>query len=918
MLSFRVVEDVHSATRQCMGRKRTSMVFYAKTDKDRIAGWKEDLTTIMHIFNVRRYIFYRACSDERSHYRSRTSTSSSVIRSTKLERMSRTSKGASSRTSPRLCRTFHISGNTFQLLKEILRIHNVPAPELPPAPPQLFFGRDDLVRKVVNTILRKSNVALIGMGGIGKTSIAKVVTNDPSIVERFRKERYFIKCDDFNASFDNFLDRVAQVLGAKGTDHQAVTMSTLRPFLRRADILLVFDNVESVTDAQIDSDRVADAIGEFASYSTVSLILTTRITVLPTDVVFERIGVPPLDEDAAWKAFSAVYGNVESSKVERLRELLFQLDHHPLSINLLAQAGVQNEWSPSELEEAWERERTRILHLNRPGRNVSKIQSLSVTIELSLHSPTIQSLGEAAREVMRAIAFLPRGVNRSKLSEIFPNVEKIHEVFDTLIRMSLTFRSDDGFVTMLAPIRLHMSADEDYGVLLNDLQAYYYTELDRYSQLSPGDEGFEQTKWIGSEDDNVERLINHFLIFSSSDHDAIMDASTACENFLHLLYAQKPRRTILGPLVEKLPEDDSELVVAKAWCLRRLGELERYLGDLAEARKLLSGAQRLFLYEGMRNPAASCLLQVARIGRDLGEYVEAERQFREASAIFSELRDNDGEAHCNHGLGRMLLKMGKGVEAAPFLEDSQEYFESIEDWQNVSETRISLGRVKLYEGNLGDAKNDFEAARGIAEKMENWNWLGECLRWEAEVSLKLEQWEKAHKLLGEARKHFLDTSDIRWAATCLMAKGSAHCDQQEFSIAMTELSQALDEFILIDSKRDQARCLGHMSDVEFYQRNYSTATRLCIRAKDLFSEAGDKHGQVRSLRDLGLIVLQEKDMERAKTHITEAKRVCEEVGYAPKRAGLGKYFDSRGCWVEPSSISTASELGSPPTPVSPG
>ena len=832
--------------------------------------------------------------------------------------MSRISKGASSGVSPKLCRTFYISRSTFQLLKEVPRIHNTPVPELPPAPPQLFFGRDDLVRKVVDTILRRSNVALIGMGGIGKTSIAKVVTNDPSIVERFGKERYFVKCDDFNASLDNFLDRVAQVLGAKGAGHQAVTMSTLRPFLRKADTLLVFDNAESVMDAQIDSDRVTEAIGEFASYPTVSLILTTRITVLPTDAIFERIGVPPLDEDAAWRAFSTVYSNVESSMVKRLRELLFQLDHHPLSINLLAQAGVQNEWSPSELEEAWERERTRILHLNRPGRNVSKIQSLSVTIELSLHSPTIQSLGEDARKVMRAIAFLPRGVNRGKLSEIFPSVKNIHEIFDTLARMSLTFRSDDGFVTMLAPIRLHVGADKDYGVLINDLQVYYYTELDRCSQLSPGEEGFEQMKWIGSEDDNVERLINHFLVSSSSDHDAIMDASTACENFLHLLYAQKPRRTILGPLVERLPADDSELAVAKAWCLRRLGELERYLGDLAEARELLSGAQKLFLYEGMRNAAASCLLQVARIGRDLGEYAEAERQFREASAIFSELRDSDGEAHCNHGLGRMLLKMGKGIGAAPFLEDAQDYFESIGDWQNVSEIRISLGRVELSKGNLGDAQNHFEAARGVAERMENWNWLGECLRWEAEVSLKLEQWEKAQKLLGEARKHFLNTNDIRWAAACLMARGSAHCDQREFAIAMVELSQALDEFILIDSKRDQARCLGHMSDVEFYQRNYPAATRLCMRAKDLFSEAGDKHGEVRSLRDLGLIALQEKDMERAKTHITEARRVCEDVGYTLKRAGLSKYFDSRGHWVEPSSISTASELGSPPTPVSPG
>ena len=65
MLPLRVVEDVHNAARQCMGRRRTSMVLYAKTDKDRITGWKDELTTIMRIFNVRHTIFIGvACSDE--------------------------------------------------------------------------------------------------------------------------------------------------------------------------------------------------------------------------------------------------------------------------------------------------------------------------------------------------------------------------------------------------------------------------------------------------------------------------------------------------------------------------------------------------------------------------------------------------------------------------------------------------------------------------------------------------------------------------------------------------------------------------------------------------------------------------------------------------------------------------------------
>jgi hypothetical protein len=128
--------------------------------------------------------------------------------------------------------------------------------------------------------------------------------------------------------------------------------------------------------------------------------------------------------------------------------------------------------------------------------------------------------------------------------------------------------------------------------------------------------------------------------------------------------------------------------------------------------------------------------------------------------------------------------------------------------------------------------------------------------------------------------------------------GGVHCDKKEFSIAVAELPQDLEELVLIDSR---ARCLGRMSDVEFYHRNCLTATELCMRAKDLFSEAGDRHGELRALHELVLIVLQEKDMRLTKIHIAEAKRVCEEVGCTSERAGLGKYIDSRGCWVDPPS-----------------
>ncbi|KAG5726861.1 hypothetical protein E4T56_gene1106 [Termitomyces sp. T112] len=231
-------------------------------------------------------------------------------------------------------------------------------PDILPTRPRVFVGRSDLVQSATDALLKFHHVALIGPGGIGKSSVARAVLNDEDIVSKFQAKRYFVRFDDMDVTQVNlktFLDHIMRALGF-ATPVNAYNLITKT--LSTSETLLVLDNAETFLDATIDSGWIADAIDGFGAQSIGAILLTTCTTVLPPNMKWVRLRVPPLEESAACEAFHAYYPSIETSI---LIKLLSAVDFHPLSINLLAQAAVQNEWSPQDLITAWDHQHATLI-----------------------------------------------------------------------------------------------------------------------------------------------------------------------------------------------------------------------------------------------------------------------------------------------------------------------------------------------------------------------------------------------------------------------------------------------------------------------------------------------------------------------------------------------------------------------------
>ena len=659
---------------------------------------------------------------------------------------------------------------------------------IPPPAPRISYGREELIDRIVRSAECLTPIALIGAPGIGKSSVILKSLHDDRIKQRFGQDRTFIRCDEFPASRAHFLCQLSKVVGA-GIDNPE-DLGSLRPFLSSKEMLIVLDNAESILDPEGSSaPEIYAVVDELTQLSNLCIWITSRISTIPPHC--ETICIPTLSMGAARSAFYRInkHSRQQHFPIGRLgldliedpiNDILEQLDFHPLSITLLATVAQDNQWNIDQLKMEWERQRTGVLQVQHSG-------SLATAIESSLTSGIFRALGPHAPSLLEAVAFFPQGVYEKNANRLFPTISNVLNILDGFCILSLTYRNN-GFVTMLAPLRDHLRPkDPASSPPLNTAKEHYFTRLS--GEVHPGKPGFEEARWITTEDVNVEHLLDVFTTIDANS-EIIWDA---CAKFMAQLYFHKPR-VVLGPMIEALPDDHP----SKARCLREVSRLFNSVGNFVECKELLSHSLKLWREQGNDIQVAQTLRVLSDTNRRMDLREEGLRQANEASEIFQRLGHVVGQAEGLINLAWSLCDLDAAEEAGSraidlLPEKGEEYL--------VCQAYQVLGEIYQSRGKTKEAIHHFEVALAIASSLnvvEQLFWADHSL---AEAFSEQGKFEDAQTHLEHAQSHAVNHTYL--LAQAMDQQARLWDLQGRFKDAESEALRALDAFKKLGAANDE-------------------------------------------------------------------------------------------------------------------
>ncbi|KAF8189087.1 hypothetical protein K438DRAFT_1936075 [Mycena galopus ATCC 62051] len=340
-----------------------------------------------------------------------------------------------------------------------------------PAKPKIFHGRESELDKIIKLLSQQpARIAILGGGGMGKTSLARAVLHHPSTSAKF-EHRFFVSAESATTSVE-----LAALIGLHiglnpGKD---LTRPVVRYFSSKPSCLLVLDNLETVWEPIKSRAKIEEFLSLLTEAKHLALIITLRGAERPANVRWTHpflLPLKPLSKEAAMRTFMDITDN--SVLTKEMNQLLHLTDNMPLAVNIIAHL-VDYEGCNTVLNR-WEAEKTSLLSAGH-----DKKSNLDASITLSLSSPRMTVGG---KKLLSLLSVLPDGVSDVELVQSNLPITDILGCKATLLATALAYQDEKKRLRSLVPIREHVQQFlPPAQSLLHSLRKHFYALLELYQK----------------------------------------------------------------------------------------------------------------------------------------------------------------------------------------------------------------------------------------------------------------------------------------------------------------------------------------------------------------------------------------------------------------------------------------------------
>jgi tetratricopeptide (TPR) repeat protein len=673
------------------------------------------------------------------------------------------------------------------------------APYMPPRPLSEFVGREEEIEQLTRLLKpgSKAITGLVGMSGLGKTELAKLVAH--RVAGRFRDGVLWADCNQ--QDLETITDLWAAEYGVPlPGDNLASKAAAWRGLASGKEALLILDNVQSGQNV----DPLVPALGKCA------VLITSRDAGHPALRGAEQLALDQFTPEEAMALAEGVLGEKlerdQSAQAERLFE---QVGYLPLAVSVALHLAEECGWTLDTLNQELEgRGALQVL-----GDEQSLAKSLRATFDAA-----VGCMPQDLQETFRTLALFNEGPSFSTLA--LAETIGLAEAEATARLRRLTGRS---LLTELGDGRwsLHPLLRQ-FAVALPPLDEATHARFTRHYLVVAETAG-------GLYLEGGQELLRGLALFDREWPHIRTGQAWACGEIARTAADQAG----IGDEAARLCSDYARLAVG---CLSLRLHPRDWIAWLEVA---LLAARRL----GDKKAEAAHLGNLGTANRLLGNARQAVEYHKQALAISVEIGDHHGEEQDLGSLGLAYACLGETRQAVEYYEQALGVSRELGDQRDEGNWLVSLGQAYAEMGNVQMAIEYYEQALGISKQTGDRRLEGTALGSLGNAWLDLGDAQKAIEHYGQALEVAREIGD-RWAEAAHLGNlGEVYRVVGELGQAIKHHDQALQVAREIGDLRGEATHLANLGLAHATLGDQAVAGELWTQALDICETIEDPRAE---------------------------------------------------------------------------